>query len=129
MRRTETLFEMRTVGSVAVERQVVAEAISGLPSQGPQEERAEEGMKRKLYTAQTLTGATKEVRRLQKRLRQMTDQWETCYRDRIELAKLAADGAAFYSPRKVAEAKATRNYILATYCKMKPDGSPIKPFP
>jgi len=46
--------------------------------------------------------------------------------ERRLLAKLAADGPAFYHPPTIHAAKQLRNQILRDECKLNPDGTPIE---
>lgn len=80
--------------------------------------------KRKLYTAKSISGAQSRVRQLERLYRELNEIAERYYQERNQLAKLAADGPAFYSPLHIAEAKVVRDRVLKSL-HLKPDGSPI----
>ena len=78
------------------------------------------------YTAHTLSGAQAEVRRCRKLIAHLTGLFEQAHADRIAFAKLAADGPAFFNPLDIFEAKKRRDEILREWCRLNPDGTPLK---
>lgn len=81
--------------------------------------------KRRPYTAKSISGAQTRVRQLERLYRELNEIAERYYQERNQLAKLAADGAAFLNPLHVAEAKQTRDRVLKSL-HLNPDGSPIR---
>lgn len=76
----------------------------------------------KPYKAKSITGAQDYVRRLLKLRRETEALLDSYARDRIMLAKLAAEGPIFFNPIYVAEAKNIRDEILKSL-GMNPDGT------
>lgn len=74
----------------------------------------------------SLASANRELGRLREALHDIGERWRECDRDRIDFAKLAADGPAFHNPLQVAEVKARRDELLRTRCGLNPDGSPLE---
>lgn len=79
-------------------------------------------MSAKPYQAKSLSGAQAEVRRLRKQLIEAHDLLDRYHDQRRTLARLAADGPAFFNPLQVAAAKRLRDKILR-WDGMNPDGS------
>jgi succinate dehydrogenase flavin-adding protein (antitoxin of CptAB toxin-antitoxin module) len=65
------------------------------------------------YVAKTLSGAQARVRQLQRQIREIDKLLGQFAKERVMLAKLAADTPQFYNPIIVAEAKQIRDRILA----------------
>lgn len=82
-------------------------------------------VKEKPYRATSLSGAQREVRCLRKQLKHVTALFEECHKDRLLMAKLAADGPAFDDPLTASLAKVRRDELLKKWLRLKPDGSPL----
>jgi hypothetical protein len=77
----------------------------------------------KPYKAKSLKGAEREVRNCRKIIEKYKELLDEAHRDRIQFAKLAADGPCFDNPIIVAEAKARRDEVLKRWCNLKPNGT------
>lgn len=71
-------------------------------------------MTRKPYTAKSLKGAEREVRRLRKQNAEQRVTLCRLYEERKLLARLAADEPQFYNPVDVVLAKSMRDRILGS---------------
>ena len=80
---------------------------------------------RTAYKAKTITGAQRRVRELQKQNDDLNELASRLMNERVALAKLAADGPAFFNPLEVMNAKRIRDGILARN-GFGPDGKPFR---
>lgn len=80
----------------------------------------------KLYTPRSLPAAQRTARYLRKQLNEAHEQIKKLHTERVALAKLAAKGPCFFNPLDVMQAEKYRDQILLQYCKMLPDGTPVK---
>ena len=83
-------------------------------------------MKEKLYKAKSISGAEREVRRLRKSFKHFVDLFEEAHKDRVILAKLAAEGPCFFDPLTVIKAKRRRDELLRTFCNLGSAGQFLK---
>jgi len=81
------------------------------------------------YQARSLKGAQNEVRRLRKCVLDLIHENMRLARDRRTLAKLAAEGPAFFNPLEAMAAEKIRDEILLRECRLNFDGSPIASSP
>jgi hypothetical protein len=74
------------------------------------------------YKAKTLSGAQRRVRELLKQRDEANEVIGRLMHERIQLAKLAAKGPAFFNPLEAMEAEQIRDLVLARL-NMNPDGT------
>jgi hypothetical protein len=86
-------------------------------------------MKTKPYTAKTLSGAQALVRSLMKQRRKDNELIYRLTQELKLLAKLAAKGPAFFNPLEAMAAEQLRDRVLRQFCRLNPDGTPIKESP
>ncbi len=78
------------------------------------------------YKARSINGAQARVRNLEKQVAYL-DKWAgELVQERRILAKLAAEGPAFFNPLDAFAAKTLRDKILERECRLNPDGSPME---
>jgi len=80
---------------------------------------------KKPYKAKSIKSAQRRVRELQRLFDEAVTALGQYAKDRRNLAKLAAEGPAFFNPIEVAAIKRLRDEILRSECKLNPDGTII----